>query len=215
MSKNKITLSVLAFVTLGILSACTTADTGNETYVTPVKTENTTTSSTEQVKTPPVIVSADEAAYDSAIHLVDVTFCKKISDSSLMASCERDVSTLTGFKEAFSKKDTSKCAQIIDPNQRQSCETQIAAALKADQQKSDLAAQGADDVKKSAEILQSGDYTQCAQLTLDSSKKDCEVNVLVRKAQETSDASWCSKATIAEAKELCLTTINELQAQNQ
>ncbi len=215
MTKNKIAFLTLALLSLGILTACETQTAeNNEVIVVPnTPAAQTTATNNPEVVTPPLTVSADDAAYDSAIQLVDATFCKKISDPATMASCERDIASISTLKEAFAKNDPALCAKLASEENRKICETQIEAAQKAKAAQDELTRQGEDDVSKAAAILQAGDYTRCSELTLDSSKKDCETNVLLKKAQETSDASWCAKATIAEARELCQSAIKDLQAQ--
>jgi hypothetical protein len=65
------------------------------------------------------------------------------------------------------------------------------------------------------QIIQSGDYTRCSQLTLDADKKDCELNILVNKAIDAKDGSWCSKGSTADIQQSCTSAYNEAAAKPQ
>jgi hypothetical protein len=219
MTETKIILTTLAILSLGILTACEAAPENNRLDVVPNNAANTqtttTTGASQEIITPPVTVSADQAAYDSAIGLTDASFCKKISDPAVAASCEKDLATISAFKEAISNTDKSACARLTDENQKSSCEIQVEAVLKAQAAKEETARQGAADVKRAADIVKSGDYLLCSGLSLESSRKDCEINTLVKKALQANSSSWCEKATIAEARTQCLSAFSDLQNQNQ
>ena len=68
----------------------------------------------------------------------------------------------------------------------------------APEEKKPVVSESTDDKKNDKlinELVASGDYKRCSELTTENYVKDCELNILTNKAIQTKDASWCDKAS--------------------
>lgn len=68
----------------------------------------------------------------------------------------------------------------------------------AAEEKISVVSESTDDMKNDKlinELVASGDYKRCSELTTENYVKDCELNILTNKAIQTKDASWCDKAS--------------------
>jgi hypothetical protein len=66
------------------------------------------------------------------------------------------------------------------------------------EEKKPVVSESTDDKKNDKlinELVASGDYKRCSELTAENYVKDCELNILTNKAIQTKDASWCDKAS--------------------
>jgi len=139
---------------------------------------------------------ADKTAYNDAIRLRDSSKCSQVTDTNLQKQCNTDVSDLKILDEALNKQDKSICQKLSTAERKKDCEAQITATASS-------GGQTDAEAKLEADIIKSGDYTRCKELSSDGAKFECEVNILAEKAKSTSDKSWCQKGSNADIQKAC------------
>ncbi len=152
----------------------------------------------------------DQAAYNAALQLNDASYCDKITITDYKNQCKTAVSDQMAEQEALQKPDASLCEKMSTKDLQDACKIKVEAQIQqqqtAEQQKSQEQAQLASDQKMTGQIISSGDYSRCSELTIYGDQMDCETNILTQKALDNKDITWCDKATLADAKSSCQTT---------
>ena len=204
-SKRLFTL-ILASATIVLLAGCTggTTSTGQN-------TEQQTALSTTQ---PPQkeYSLADQTAYSSAIQLKDTTFCDKISNADYRQQCKTSLADKAALQDAVTKMDASLCGKLSTHDKQNSCKIQVEVLLKQRQTQEAFQNQIKSDQKLSSEIYASGNYQRCSELSMETSRIDCESNILSNKAIQAKDPSWCDKVNLESAKQECQSNYAEFSS---
>ena len=146
---------------------------------------------------------ADQTAYAGAMNLKDLSLCQKIQDEQYKNQCTSALKDEKILEQALTTKDKTVCDQISTDAQKQNCVMQITVLEEAQTKQAQSQQQIDADSKLEVEIIKSGDYTRCSQITTYGSEFECEVNILAQKAITTKDKTWCQKGSTDEIKSAC------------
>lgn len=199
---NKKTYILIAVVSI-IFAGCQ-----NQPAQTPQVSNNTQQTPTQMQET---VSLADQANYDAAMKLRDPSYCEKIELASLNEQCKTEYNDGIQLAKALIQKDQTFCEELSTEDKKQACKVRLEVMAKEaetqEMQKQTLE----EDQKNVASLLQEKDYASCKNLKLESSRYDCEMNILSNEALQQKDPAWCDKASIPEAQKAC----HELYQTNQ
>lgn len=140
---------------------------------------------------------ADNAAYQGALQLNDLSYCDRIKNETLISKCKTEVSDKAIFSEALSKLDNSFCLKLSSNDVQEACKTQI--DVKKQSQAENQAFQS--EVTKYNSILENNQFDKCSELTDKALLQNCE------------DSKIAYDAVKAKNSDLCLKITNQLQQQ--
>lgn len=145
----------------------------------------------------------DLALNNSAFQLNDPGVCDQISDVNFGKECKTNLQNQQNESEALTKKDTTLCSKLSTPDLQKACQIKVETQLKLEEQSKQKTETINSYYLKSDEIVASGDYTRCKEISDPNIQLACESNILDSKAMETGDKTWCAKHSTAEAKAKC------------
>lgn len=194
MTIKKLFITVAAVSTMAIFSGCqTTAEISAPAAQQPSSVSQTTQQHSE----------TDKAAYAGALQLNNPAMCDKISEDAAQQECKTALVDQAQSNEAQQKMNATICEKLSTKDKQDACKIQVEVLVKQQLEREKLKAELASNNKIRVSIDQSGDYTRCKELTMESAQLTCEVNLLSSKAIDFKTESWCDKATIQKAKTIC------------
>jgi hypothetical protein len=214
MSIKKLFLAAVMLGIITLLSACEAEPAGAPTLNPPTAPATTAITSQMQPATVSVnvvteqqtvetVTEADKAAYQAAMRLNDIKYCDQIKDENYKKLCQDDFNNLLILGDALSKLDAAICEKISTTDKRQSCKTQVEMLTKEKETDKKNREETAKNQDLMDTLTASGEYGRCTELQNQNSVRDCEYNILVNKAIQEKEISWCDKASLAEVKVLC------------
>ncbi|GEM_PF-4011830 len=124
---------------------------------------------------------ADQAAYQGAVELKDVSYCKRIQDKQYKKTCAMDVQDRIALAAAVSKSDSSLCAKLGLKVNQEACRITI----EVQQQQAQLKTRKNAEIKAMYDqlnsIVESRDANHCKDLQDANLAQTCEQTIAANK----------------------------------
>lgn len=189
-------LMVMLFLT-GCQPSIPPQETNPSTTPTPTTDQQTQTLPTSNYS------ATDRANYQAAMELKDASYCSKITDKAYQQSCKSQLSDSVTLQQALAKNDPTLCTKLSIKDNQDACKIAIEVNVKKSQQEKDAEAQIQVVQKLRDEIIATGDYTRCKEITDENFRSVCELQILSNKVLQTKDQTWCDKASTKDLQQKC------------
>lgn len=212
MNIQKIIFAVLSLLIIPLLSACQDQTSQKQTMsqsTTPSQ-QNAYGSTLQQ---PDLLSAADQANFQNAMQLNDISSCHKIVDEKTKKTCLTALSDFQQLSLAMTQLDQKVCEKLSSKDQQEACKTRIEATQKESQVKKAEDDKIAAERKISEDIISSKEYLQCKDLLTENIKFDCEINILSNLSLQNKDIQWCEKGSTEQVKTFCKNLYNSNVAQ--
>lgn len=195
--KKQILIGVMVLSAM-VFSSCTAEEQ-------PSENNNTQTQQqTEQTngQAAPTLTADDSQAIFKAVGEKDIALCGEVS-AERRSECEQRVEDNIKTTQAIEAQDPEMCRSISSQEGQASCMASVNQTIEEDSERQSESDAGSLDIDNMASIIENEAYEQCSQLQLETSTHVCELSILVKKAIEESDASWCDRASTSATVSAC------------
>ena len=195
---NEKTFFIIAFTSL-VLVGCQSQS--NQSSALTSNSVNTQT----DFQTQQVVSLADQANYDAAFSLANISYCDKIEQEILSEQCKIEFNDSVQLEKALIQKNQAFCEELSTEDKKEACKIRLEVMAKEAQTQETQKKELEEDQKAMAKLLVNKDFASCKNLKLESSRYDCEMNILSNESLQKKDPTWCDKASIKEVQNNCHT----------
>jgi len=152
----------------------------------------------------------DNQIFKQAVNSNDPKGCANILDEKKKEECANVINDTLLTQKAIEDMDEDTCDGIKLERYKDQCMENVKAKLALKEEKEQIEKKAIEDMGKSQEATDKGDYTICDEVGDESVRNTCKLNILVNKAIAEKNISLCEQIGVEQYIQECTSTAQDL-----